>query len=238
MQCLNLHGKIIFLFCILYCKILCAALPTKPLTSTKELKTALESIYQDNRYTFVCQEPFNEKAQINIKICPHCKKIAHKIHWMPIVSLKHIAKNSRCYNEKSCINKEGRLYKGLRCCLEQDHNFKLASRDLHNFVAEQKTIISLRRHFAFSSLSDEPETTNMCQLLTDDKKHLIHTPHHIRGMVARAYLYMRSTYFLPLNDEELARYQSWHQQYPPTAWEKERNEKIGKIQGNINPYIN
>ena len=69
------------------------------------------------------------------------------------------------------------------------------------------------------------------------KNKIIEPEASLRGMIARAYLYMAHTYPIRLSDEEKALYLAWHQAYAPTAWEKERNNKIKAIQGNGNPYV-
>ena len=43
-----------------------------------------------------------------------------------------------------------------------------------------------------------------------------------------------------LNLEDIIEYNTllqWNYKYPPTKYEKLRNKKIHKIQGNINPFI-
>ncbi|SEA00784.1 Endonuclease I [Thalassobacillus cyri] len=67
-------------------------------------------------------------------------------------------------------------------------------------------------------------------------------PEHAKGAVARAMLYFLLRYpdkieasHLKTIDIELL--QAWHQTYPPTIYERHRNQAIQEIQGNRNPYI-
>ena len=65
-------------------------------------------------------------------------------------------------------------------------------------------------------------------------------PPSVRGDVARAYLYMWRAYgpsALPLPRSELERFERWHDADPPTDWERTRNERITRIQGVSNPWI-
>jgi deoxyribonuclease-1 len=84
----------------------------------------------------------------------------------------------------------------------------------------------------------ENDSNQFCHFYIDKKNKLVEPAPHLRGMIARTYLYMRDTYQLALAGDELRLYQAWHQQYPVTEWERERNNKIKEIQGKKNPYIN
>ncbi len=203
--------------------------------SAKTLHASLLAIYQENRHTFLCEQPFNKLGKATVKLCSRCPKSEAAIVFMPIVPLQKLASELRCYNDHICINKNGNTFKGLRCCFEQDPFYKAASLDLHNFVPELTMIKQQRRSYTFSALNEAPSPS--CQLHIDKKKRLIHAPTQLRGMIARTTLYMRDKYHFKLSEEETSRYQSWHRQYPPTQWEKERNEKIGALQGNKNHYV-
>lgn len=186
-----------------------ASPPITPAKTPKDLKSQLLSLHQEHRYTFLYEQAFNERGEMKTKHCANCPSVKTTIQWLPIVSHQQLAKHLTCYKEKICINKKGVAFKGLRCCLTQDPYFKLATVDLYNYVPE----LGLLK----KELKAPP-------------------PLPARGMIARTYLYMRKTYFLPLTDEEVVRYQAWDKQYPPTPWEITRNEKISKIQGNVIAY--
>ena len=61
----------------------------------------------------------------------------------------------------------------------------------------------------------------------------------VRGRVARAYLYMASTYpeRIALSPEEWMMYHRWNEEEPPGRAEKLQNTRIQQMQGNPNPYI-
>lgn len=41
-----------------------------------------------------------------------------------------------------------------------------------------------------------------------------------------------------LSKQKLKKYTAWNKQYPPNKWEIERNNRITKIRGNSNEFIN
>ena len=59
----------------------------------------------------------------------------------------------------------------------------------------------------------------------------------VRGQIARAYLYMSQQYGLRLAAQQRKLFEAWDRQYPADRWECERNLRIGKLQGNTNPFI-
>jgi deoxyribonuclease-1 len=203
----------------------------------KEQKSQLMGIYQSHRYTFFCDQSFDGNGDSLIQNCKNCPLIKNRIIWMAIIPEWELAKDKMCYREKLCVNNSGVRFKGVRCCLEIDENFKRMSSDLYNYVPELNLLKKQRSHYQFGLISDN-DSNQLCHFYIDKKNKLVEPSPHLRGMIARTYLYMRDTYQLALAGDELRLYQAWHQQYPVTEWERERNNKIKEIQGKKNPYIN
>lgn len=42
---------------------------------------------------------------------------------------------------------------------------------------------------------------------------------------------------MKLSKQEMKKYQAWNKEYPADEWEIERNKRIAKKQGNVNPFI-
>ena len=59
----------------------------------------------------------------------------------------------------------------------------------------------------------------------------------IRGDIARIYLYMSDKYNINLSNQERKLMEAWNKQDPIDEWEKIKNKRVAKIQGNSNPYI-
>jgi hypothetical protein len=64
-------------------------------------------------------------------------------------------------------------------------------------------------------------------------------PDSVRGVVARAWLYMQLRYpDVPLSNCHLEQLLAWHLQHPPTQEERNRNDRIcSEWQGNRNPFV-
>ena len=79
--------------------------------------------------------------------------------------------------------------------------------------------------------------SDMHNLKVDFKDKIAEPPARARGAIARTYFYMRDRYQLNLSRQQTQLFTAWNKQYPVTAWECERDERIAKVQGNHNPYV-
>jgi len=120
-----------------------------------------------------------------------------------------VAKGRECYTQPICTNMSGQKHKGLSCCRKADKNYKKYERDIFNIMP----IVEGREYF-----NVEP-------------------PLHIRGNIARVYLYMNKYYHLNLDDKQLQKYELWHQQDSVDEKECVMHERIFKVQGRSNPWI-
>lgn len=204
-------------------------------TSQRELTHYLKQIYQEHRFTFFCEQAFSENYQVSYRPCASCPALTQDIQWMTIVPPQTLAKNFLCFQEKICLNQQSKRFKGLLCCKQKEPRLQKMMRDLHNLVPEIPQLKQQRKNYTFKKSASPLSST--CSLQVDNKNKVIELPPPTLGLIARTYLYMHHTYHFELSATELATFLSWHQQWPPTAWEQARNQKILLLQGTRNPYI-
>lgn len=204
--------------------------------SPKQFKANLLHIYSEHLSTFFCEHPFESTGFTLIRYCRSCPKQSTHIQWMMIMSSNQLAKELSCYQEKLCTNKRGERYKGIKCCQKISEKYQQLEQDLHNWVPELHALVRARQQFPFGIIPVH-DSPNRCQLYFDRKLKMVEPPPAVRGFIARTYLYMSDKYHLSLSSEEYRLYLQWHKQYPPTAWEITRNEKIRAIQGDGNSYL-
>jgi deoxyribonuclease-1 len=192
-----------------------------------------QSLLTLDHSTFFCEQPFSNTGELNA-YGKHQPTLSEKITCMYLVPLKNLAPFYGCYHQK-CINKKGKVSQGLRCC-KQDSQFQQMQKDLHNLVPETKQLKQQRERYTFAELNSASKKAG-CHFVIDKKTKRLEPASSKRGMIARAYLYMKDTYPFRLNDEEMALYLKWHQQYPVTQEERERNDKIFQMQGKKNHWI-
>jgi len=71
----------------------------------------------------------------------------------------------------------------------------------------------------------------------DFKNKQAEPPARARGAIARTWFYMRDQYQIAMSKQQTQLMTVWDKQYPVTAWECERDNRIAKVQGNHNPYV-
>lgn len=225
----------IALFYMLFIQVLWAH--TLPLTVPKTLKEAYTAslvIHSNHPYTFFCQTPFSTTGSVIIQDCPNCAQFEAKIKWFYIVPPEWFAAELPCFKEKLCINRNNKWYKGRSCCEKNSPLYAMMSRDLYNFAPETPQLAKLRRHYDFLPLS---EATIECAFKLDKKAKTIYVDPSQLGLIARTFLYMADTYSLRLPADLHTQFLMWHKHYPPSEWERSRNQQIKAIQGNENIWV-
>lgn len=147
------------------------------------------------------------------------------------VELAHLMPASEFGHNLACWKAGGR-----KQCRE-DKTFSKMEGDLHNLYPSIGAIKRDRLNFPFADWKGTPDQYGKCQMLIDAKDKRAQPPKEARGPIARAYLYMAETYKLTLTAEQRKLYTDWHEQYPATALECERNKLIAQKQGNENHFI-
>lgn len=185
--------------------------------------------------TFFCEQPFSSTGEIKTK--RHQPALNEKFTCMHLVPLKKLAAFYTCYHQK-CVSQNGRVNRGIRCC-QHDSQFQQMQQDLHNLVPETKQLKQQRERYTFAEISDSDSTPKKmeCHFVINKKTKQLEPAPSKRGIIARAYLYMKDTYPFRLSDEEMALYLKWHQQYPVTTDERKRNQMIFEMQGKRNHWV-
>ena len=137
--------------------------------------------------------------------------------------------------------------------------------DLHHLRPADRNINATHSNYGYDTggtivydkLKDGTQVATEARI--DRKKESFEPPDRAKGQVARMLFYMAIRYgpddqakpeYMPdlyLKDEnkrvkdawigDLCTLLDWHEQFPPTAFEKRRNNRVMQLQGNRNPFI-
>lgn len=118
-------------------------------------------------------------------------------------------------------------------CRERSTDYQRMASDMHNIFPEEARFELERRSAKFEELPSSNETEGCGYRRSFG---IIDPPDSIKGEIARALLYMHTTYGLPLYGD-LNQLKRWNRMDPPSEDEKARNLKIADLQGNENPFI-
>ncbi len=109
--------------------------------------------------------------------------------------------------------------------------------DMHNLQPSVGEVNGDRGNFMYSQWNGGEGQYGQCAMKVDFKEKAAEPPARARGAIARTYFYMRDQYNLTLSRQQTQLFNAWNKMYPVTDWECERDERIAKVQGNHNPYV-
>ena len=207
------------------------------------VKRALYSqVFSRDRRTLYCACPFDADRRPDLQACgytsPGNGERARRVEVEHVVPASWIGAGRTCWTKKICRDSKSRAFKGRKCCLAIDPAFRRAYMDLHNLWPTVGEVNERRSNFAFGMIKGERRTFGRCDVEIDKRARLAEPRPEIRGDVARISLYMEAAHGIHLSAHQRHLFEIWHRTDPPDASERLRNQTIGWLQGQQNPWIN
>ena len=114
--------------------------------------------------------------------------------------------------------------------------------DLHNLAPSVGQVNAYRSNDKYGEVLDDKNVMSWGTCDARDqggtsRNGLFEPPDHVKGDVARIWLYMRDTYGVEISEKECGMFVNWSKGDPVSAWEKVRNERINQIQKMSNLYV-
>lgn len=214
--------------------------------SFSKAKKQMKQVYFDNQFTFYCnciydykKEKGREKMVVYNDSCGYKprknKKRGETIEWEHIMPAYRFASGLQCWNEKICVDKNGKSYKGRKCCEKVDKKFRIMQADMYNLVPSVGELNGDRSNYSYGIIDGEARLYGECDFEVSGKK--AEPKEDIRGDIARTYFYMEETYGITLTNEERQLFIMWDKLDNISQWEKVRAKRIKEIQGNENKFI-
>lgn len=214
--------------------------------SFSKAKKQMKQVYFDNQFTFYCnciydykKEKGREKMVVYNDSCGYKprknKKRGETIEWEHIMPAYRFASGLQCWNEKICVDKNGKSYKGRKCCEKVDKKFRIMQADMYNLVPSVGELNGDRSNYSYGIIEGEARVYGECDFEVSGKK--AEPKEDIRGDIARTYFYMEETYNIELTNEERQLFIMWNKLDNISQWEKVRAKRIKEIQGNENKFI-
>ena len=145
-----------------------------------------------------------------------------------VLSIEHIYPVNRMLKFLKCNSR-------MQCHDSGNRKFAQMEADLHNLYPVLNNLNNAFYDSNYGEIEGEDWRLDGCDF---ERKHGLVEPREVaRGNIARAMFYMHQVYGLPIDDDTLLILKSWNKSDPPSAPENERNDRIEKIQGHRNPYI-
>jgi len=221
--------------------------PQTPSSFSKAKRIAVE-IHADHTITFYCGCAYKPNAKgtsgdidedsCGIKPRKNVKR-ADRVEWEHIVPAYQFGQQRSCWKEGNevCVKKNGKAYKGRRCCGKANKEFKAMEADLFNLVPAAGELNGDRSNFRFGLIDGEERKYGACNFEVDSSAKVAEPPEERQGEIARAYLYMNKIWGMELDPDRKSMYETWHQNDPVESWEIEWSRRIIEIQKVKNPFI-
>ncbi|MBB3306523.1 MULTISPECIES: deoxyribonuclease I [Enterobacterales] len=150
---------------------------------------------------------------------------AERIEWEHVMPAWEFGHQRQCWQN------------GGRKSCSKDADYRRIESDLHNLQPAIGEVNGDRNNFQYSQWNGGEQQYGQCGMKVDFKQKLAQPPERARGAIARTYFYMRDQYHLRLSRQQTQLFTAWDKQYPVTTWECERDNRIAKVQGNHNSYV-
>ncbi|MDH2068207.1 deoxyribonuclease I [Pantoea sp. GD03673] len=150
---------------------------------------------------------------------------AGRIEWEHVMPAWEFGHQRQCWQD------------GGRKNCSKDPDYRRIETDLHNLQPAVGEVNGDRGNFAYSQWNGSEKQYGQCEMKIDFKLKQAEPPARARGAIARTYFYMRDQYHLRISRQQTQLFTVWNRLYPVTIWECERDQRIAKVQGNHNPYV-
>ncbi|MGK0366897.1 MAG: deoxyribonuclease-1, partial [Thermoproteota archaeon] len=167
------------------------------------------------------------------------KKRSRRLEWEHIVPAHAFGQSFSEWRDghEKCKNRK-KSYKGRRCAHKVSKKFKFMEADMYNLFPSVGSINATRSNYSMAVITEKAgKKFGKCDVKILNRK--IEPPNHVKGDIARVYLYMDQAY--PghgiISNKNSKLFASWNLIDPIDDAECNRVEKIASIQGNINPFV-
>lgn len=216
--------------------------PAPAFESYAAVKRALyDQVFEGQRKTLYCGCPFDAERRPDLQACGYVSARgsdrARRTEIEHVVPASWIGAGRTCWTKKACRDGRGRAFKGRKCCLAIDPAFRSAYQDMHNLWPTVGEVNERRSNFRFGLIAGEPRRFGRCDIEIDSKTRRAEPRPEIQGDVARISLYMEATHGVRLSAAQRRLFEVWNRQDPPDAAERRIHDRIERLQGRKNPWI-
>ena len=183
----------------------------------KDYREAKEVFWENlypNGYTIYCNKKFTA-------------------FWREDINVEHVFPMGWVKNALQCGTRNE--------CRKNSDLFNKIEGDLHNLYPSISHLNYERQSYRFGEVKGEKRHYGeQCDFEVNKQKRVAEPRAAVRGELARSMLYMEHQYRdvgLTLFNKQAALMLQWHDIDPPSKEEMERNDRIEKLQGNRNPFI-
>lgn len=163
---------------------------------------------------------------------------AYQVEWEHVVPAENFGRTFSEWRDghPSCVNNEGKSFKGRKCAEKVNHDYRLMQSDLYNLYPAVGAVNATRANYNFEMLPSSSSSFGSCEVKIHGRK--VEPTVASRGRIARTYLYMEQTYpKYKMSKQQKQLMITWDKQFPVSKWECKRTNRIERIQKNRNNVV-
>ncbi|MFO9748030.1 MULTISPECIES: endonuclease [Providencia] len=152
---------------------------------------------------------------------------AQRIEWEHIVPAWVFGHQRQCWQNG-----------GRKNCVSTDAIFRKMEADMHNLAPSIGEVNGDRSNYSYAQLpANAAYVYGQCRSRVDFQQRVFEPRNEVKGQVARVYFYMHDRYNLSMSRQQQQLLMAWDKQYPPSQWEKQRDQRIAAVMGHHNPFV-
>lgn len=196
-------------------------------------KRMLNEVHADHRVEIYCACAYTS----GLDVLPGCpvevdrhEARASRIEW------EHVVPASDFGRQRACWRNAPQGQSGRDWCRDTDAEFRAMEADPHNLQPAIGALNALRSNYRLGMVPRA--STNQfgdCGFKMEGR--VVEPPDAAKGLSARTYKYMEHRYGLRISDSQRRLFDAWDRQFPPSAWEVERNRRVAARIGVENPFV-
>lgn len=201
-------------------------------------------IFAERRSTLYCRCKYDKHGKIKLNSCGMTSarnlKRAKRMEWEHIMPAENFGRQLVCWREPVCKKKNGKAYRGRRCCQKISSQFRKMEGELYNLWPSVGAVNQARSNYRYGLVPKSLKANSkfpQCQAVINKNLRVIEPSNEAKGIVARASLFMARRYNIRLSKTQRKLFESWNQKFLPSPWEINWARKVSEIEGYQNPYI-
>ena len=144
------------------------------------------------------------------------------------IGIDHIYDTEWMMDHLQCRNR-------TQCYTQETERFSIMESDLHNLYPVWTDLTVYRTGRMFGLVDGEDWRFDNCDF--EWKSGVVEPRPLSRGNIARAIFYMHRQYNVPIPADMIEKLKEWNREDLPSEQERIRNDRIERLQGRRNPYI-
>lgn len=238
MKKINMKLKSLVLIILILMTSISLTVSASPPDNFNQAKNIVREIYNDNPITFYCgcEIDWNKRTgtsgKINHNQCGYeirSSQSKNAVSRANRVEVEHVVPISWISDQFQCGNRSE--------CRESSPAYNRAEADLHNLVPAIGEVNMDRSNYRFGMVQNIENQYGRCDVKVDFKNRVVEPPNSVKGQIARIHFYKADFYGFKMSRSQEQLMLAWHNMYPVSNWEVERDLRIKKYVGYSNPFV-